>query len=446
MMISPNKNNSFDLSQFEKIEDIIYLDEPILTHLVKNKKHFLLYLVDTKKDIDIYLLLEVEEKTIFKYITKQVTLRNLIIENDNFIFQVEQDFKGEVLRFDVIRNSDLPKYFLPAVDSYLNYEPSVDSYYFNLIEKVESKNYLNSLRKQAFYLKLSPTNKKYSDTIGFNELVSDLLKNISSSFKNFLKADFYESFKEKQTDTKKLNYNFNKLANEVDYRMVDLKFGSFEIGLAVDKVMKGSIKNKDMREWAVSVGYKFKEIVLDKDYDEKNVEQIILNYNEGDRKKIFGPIFKIIDNPNYDLKIKDSNNLKYSKIKLKNKSAIDKIIPPKIQKPDDEKSKEYEIIQITTVKEKGEIKKSIRLNENTLFESSGTTQYTLKKKDFSKFNYDIDFEIEIPLNIVAFKDKVTFKTDYKGVEFQKTVDSTKFDDGFKQIISSIYEFILNKSE
>ncbi|CAM4410738.1 hypothetical protein [Zobellia nedashkovskayae] len=444
-MNSQNKNINFDLNQFQKIEDIIYLDEPILSHLIKNNKHYLLYLVDTLENKDVYLLLELQEKTIFDYLTKLITLREIISTNQNFIYKIEQDFKGIIVNADITQSSALPENYLPTEDSYLNYEPSSQSYYYNFIKQFKSQSYLHSLREQAFYIKLAPTNSKYSDTIGFNELVSELLKNISSSFKSFLKADFFESFKAKQTDEKKLIASFNRLSDDLDYRMVDLDFGSFEIGLAVDKVMKQSIEDKAIREWAIDVGYKYKKIVLDEDYDEETVSTIISNYSPEDRKKIFEPIFKITENTNFDFKIKNSKNKEYSKISIKDKSKIERIIP-KIVIPKEEKSKEYEIIQITTIKEKDKVRKSIKLDENTLFESSSTKQVVLKKKDFAKFDFILDFDVEIPLDISTKNGQIVLQTEFDGIEFKKTLDSGKFDDGIKQIISSIYEYILNKSE
>ncbi len=444
-MTSPNKNISFDLNQFQKIEDIIYLDEPILTHLIKNNKHFLLYLVDTLDNKDTFLLLELEEQTIFDYLTKLITLRQIISSNQNFIYRIEQDFNGNIINADITQNSALPENYLPTEDSYLNYEPSSQSYYYNFIEEFESQTYLRSLREQAFYIKLAPTNSKYSDTIGFNQLVSELLKNISSSFKSFLKADFFETFKEKQTDEKKLNASFNRLSDDLDYRMVDLDFGSFEIGLAVDKVMKQSIENKEIRDWAIDVGYKYINIVLDDDYDEETVSTIISNYSQEDRKKIFEPIFKITKNSNYDFKIKYSKNKEYAKINIKDKSKIERIIP-KIEIHEEVQSKEYEIIQVTTIKEKDKVRKSIKLDENTLFESSNAKQVILKKKDFAKYDYILNFDVEIPLDISTEKGQIVLRTEFEGIEFKKTLDSGKFDEGIKQIISSIYEYILSKSE
>lgn len=436
---------NLDLNQFKKIEDIIYLDEPILSHLTKNNKHFLLYLVDTLDKKDIYLLFETGEQAIFEYLVKKKTLREIISSNPNFIIRIEQDFDGNIINLEITEGALLPESYLPTIDSYLNFEPTEQSYYYNFIKEFETKTYLRALREQAFYIKLEPKNSKYSDTIGFNELVGELLRNISNSFKNFLKADFIESFKEKWVDEKKLNTVFKQLVPDLDYRMVDLNFGSFEVGLAVDTVMKQSIESSEIREWAIDVGHKYKNIVLDYDYDEETISMITSNYNLEDRKKIFEPIFKITENSNFNFKIKDSKNKNYSQIRIKDKATIERIIPNKIETPEDKTSKEYEIIQITTIKEKDKVRKSIRLDENTLFESTNAKQVILKKKDFAKFDYNLDFDVEIPLNISTEKGQIVLQTEYEGNEFKKTIDSGKLEDGIKQIVSSIYEYILNIS-
>ncbi|WP_167597963.1 hypothetical protein [Leeuwenhoekiella sp. ZYFB001] len=438
-------NSAFDLSQFEKIEDIIYLDEPILTHLTRNGKHFLLYLVDTIERIDIYLMFELEETVIFAYLTKQISLKDVITSNKNFIYKIEQDFEGVIKNTSLTQSNILPDSYLPAEDSYLTYEPTNESYYYKLIKDFESKSYLRTLQKEAFYIRLAPTNDKYADTIGFNELAGYLLKNISASFKSFLKADFFESFKHQVSDQKKLNSLFSRLSEDLDYRMVDLNFRSFEIGLAVDKIMKKSIQDNEVRGWAMSVGYKYKDIVLD-DYDEKAVKNIIYSYTEEDRKKIFEPIFKITENPNFQLQVKNSKSKPYSRINVKDKAIIEKILPPITTELKEDKHKEYEIIQVTTIKEKDKLRKTIRLDENTLFESSNTKQYILKKNDFAKFNFDLNYNVNIPLDISTQDGKIILSTNYQGIDFSKTIDAGKFDEGLRQIINSIYEYIVNKEE
>lgn len=439
-MISNNK--IFDLNQFDKIEDIIFIDEPILTHYKRGQKHFLLYLVDTLIKSDIYIFIEVEKEIIYKYLTKSISLRNIILRNENIGYLIEQDFKGNIENLHILQEKLIDEDYLPLEDSFLQYEPTINSYYYNFIEEFKNKSYLSSLRKDAFYLKFKPNNDKYADTIGLNELANNLISNLSKSFKNFLEADFYHTFKEKKTNKKQLNKIFKKLLPDLDLRMVDLRFGSFEVGLAVDEIMKTPIEDKKIKEWAVNVGYKYKDIVLDEDYDKENVDEILNSYSVDERKKIFGPIFKITENPNYSLQIKASKSANYSTIKLSDKSDIERIIPQEIVN-NIEPGKDYQIVQFTTLVDKNDSKKSIQI-ENTLFNSTDNTDVILTNKDFEKYGYEVYFEISIPLNIKAEKNTIILTARYDDENFEVIYHSDKIADGLKKITSNIYEYILNK--
>jgi hypothetical protein len=437
------KNNIFDLSKYKKIEDIIFLDEPILTHLKRNDKHFLQYLVDTINESDIYLFLEVEEEEIFQYLTAQKSLRNIIVRNDNIIYLIEQDFNGEIKNINLTQSDHVSENYLPNDDSFLEYSPTNTSYYFSFINEYKEKAYLNSLRKNAFYLKFAPLNDKYSDTIGLNELANSLLSNLSSSFKNFLKADFFNTFNNIKADKTKLNTIFNKILPDLDFRMVDLKYGSFEVGLAVDKVMKASIQDKLIKDWAIGVGEKYKDLVLDEDYDTEVVNTILENYSIEDRKKIFNPIFKITENPNFSLQVKDSKKSNYSTIKIKDKSIINQIIPITLETLEISPSKEYEIIQVTTVIDKNNSSKTVKL-EDSLFSSTDHSAYILTNKDFEKYKYNLDFNISIPLEIKTDKDKIILLAHYDGIDFDDINYSGKIEESIIKITHKIYEYILNK--
>lgn len=444
-MKNNSKNIIFDFSKFKKIEDIIFLDEPILTHLISNQKHFLLYLVDTVENADIYLLLEVTEDLIFQYLTKSISLKKIILENENISFEIEQDFYGNVTKCEVIQSQSISENYLPSEDSYLDYLPTEESYYFNFIEEFKANSYLQSLRQNAFYLKFAPNNLKYSDTIGLTELANSLLSNLSLSFKNFLKADFFLEFKETITEKSNLNNLFNKILPELDLRMVDLKYGSFEIGLAVDKVMKNSIENISVKNWAIEVGMKYKELVLDDDYDKDTVNKILESYDEDDRKKIFNPIFKITENPNFSLQIKNSVKSTYKTIKIRDKSIIEKIVPKNLEINKKEEVKDYQIIQVTTVLDKNNSSKTIKL-EDSLFSSSDNTEVILSNKDFEKYNYSLNFKISIPLRITTEKNSIKFFAKYDNENFEVIYSSDKIDEGILKITSKIFEYIKNRDE
>jgi hypothetical protein len=441
--MNKEKNIHFSLDQFEKIEDIIFIDEPILTHYKRNDKHFLMYLVDTLEKSDMFLLLEVEENQIYSYLTNQTSLRDVICLNENICYIIEQDFHGKTIDLSVTESSLINKDYLPLDNSFLDYKPLENSYYYKFINDLSYKGYLTDLRKTAFYIKISSNGgQTYSDTIGFNELAGNLIPSISSSFKNFLKADFFKMFREKSSDLKKTTSIFTKLLPQLDYRMVDLNFSSFEIGLSVDRVMKKTIEDRDIREWATEVGYKYKELVLESGYDNETVDKILNFYSEDDRRKIFKPIFDLVENPDYNLQVKNSKKERYTTIKLNN-SKIKERITPEIKKIKKEDSKDLQLIQITTVIDKNSKKSTVKL-ENSLFNSAESTEFMLTNKHFEKQGYELDFEISIPTKISTEANNVNILAVYNHVSFKSIMHSANIDEGVNNLTKKIYEYICNR--
>lgn len=437
------RNKYFDFSKFEKIEDIIFLDEPILSHLIRNDKHFLLYLVDTLDSFDVLLLLEVEEISIFRYITGKLSLRHIIEGNTNICYLIEQDFNGEIINAEITQSDCIDKNYLPSDNSFLNYKPSENSYYYSFVIEQEKKAYLQFLREKAFYVKFEPNNTKYAHTIGFNQLANNLLSNLSASFRNFLKADFFEEFKNIVSDKDRLNRVYNSLLPDLDFRMVDLKYGSFEIGLSIDNTMKGSIEDVKMKNWASTVCEKYKDIVLDDKYDKVNVDRIISSYSEEDRRRIFNPLFKITENPDFDLQIKNHFDSSYKTIKIKDRSTREKIAPCVNGELGITDEKDYQIVNFTTVVDKNKSSKSINL-DTTLFNSTNQTEVIIENKDFSEHGFNLDNKISISVKITTNKNLILLAADYDDIIFETSISSGKLNDGIRNITHKIYEYIMNK--
>lgn len=434
-------NDMLNINQFDKIEDIIFIDEPILTHYKRNNKDFLLYLVDSLETNDHYLLFEVEEEIVFKYITKRISLREIITTNKNIFFQLYQDFTGITTKVEIIEPSSINNDLLPLEDSFLSYSPLPESHYSKLIEDYESRYYLMQLREDAFYLKLSPNNRKYSSTIGFNELASKLLLNISKSYKSFLKADYIASFTNANADETALLKTFNKLLPDLDLRMVDARYGSFEIGLAIDKTVKEEIENKEIKKWAIEIGTKYKDVVLEQNYSIEQVDEIVEQYSVEDRKKIFQPLFDITEKSEFTLNIKENKGSSYNKVQIKDKSMINKIIPPTTYTLEIEDNRDLEIVQVTTVIDKNKRTKSIKL-ENSLFNSTDNATITLNKKDFVKYGYsDTTENINIEVLITVLKNSISLSANYESEPFNIVEDSGNIEIAKQRLIARIYEFI-----
>jgi len=437
-------NLHFDLSKFEKIEDIIYFDEPILTHLRLNEKDYFLYLVDGSDNSDIFLLFQVDEDLVFEYLTKNKSLKE-IIESTNIVSILEKDFEGNIIDTTIVLPDVLPEDYLPASNSFLEFNPIESSYYYEKINEYNRKLYLLDLRKNSFYLKFSTTNRKFGDTIGLRELTNTMLKNVSQSYKNFIEIDFEKKFGEIIPIDADRDSMLKKVSADADLRMVDLKYGSFEIGLASDKLMKTNIEFKEVKEWADTVGDEYKRIVLDENINDNELESILNNYSEEERVKIFEPIAKIVDNPNYDLKIRDTKEKKYHNLGIKNKEISNKIIVKNKVIREQVSEKDLELINVTTIIDKNTHKKTINL-EHTLFNTVQETDYKLTYQDFKKYGYvdGIDENIEVKLHIENQGKSIKLIADYEGEKFEVNIESDKIDEGIRSMTDKIYEYILNK--
>ncbi|NML56751.1 hypothetical protein [Chryseobacterium cheonjiense] len=434
------KNNKFDLSKFEKVEDLIYFDEVILSHLKLNKKNYFLYLVDNRETSDIFLLFEVEDKNIYDYLSRKISLKNLILEND-LVHQIEEDFEGHIIDTQFLYTDQIKEEYFPSNDSYIEYLPSESSYYFEKLNQIYNKPYLQSLRKNAFFVKFSSENKLYGDTIGLNDLSNVLLSNLSSSFKNFLKIDFLKTFSNKIADDKVLSKIYKMALPYTDLRAVEFDFGSFEIGLSVDDILTTKIEDKDVKYWVENVGWKFKDIVLDDDMDNNELDEILTTYNDEERLKIFKPILNIIDNNKFNIQIKKTNSEKYKDLALNNRSIANRIITS-IERP--EQPQDFSVINMLTIIDKNKKKKTINL-ENTLFNNEQKTNIILHAKDFIDRGYNkIDSNLELVVTFENVNNKVFIKTEYDGNVFDVQIQSEKIDEEIKKLINIIYEYIINK--
>lgn len=437
-------NLYFDLSKFEKIEDIIYFDEPILTHLNLNEKDYFLYLVDSTDNSDIYILFQIDEDIIFEYLTKRISLRN-IIQNINFVNIIERDYNGNIIDVNLAMPVSLPEDYLPCAESFIEFNPTENSYYYEKISEYKHKLYLLDLRKNSFYLKFSTNNKKYGDTIGFRELTNVMLKNVSQSYKNFVEIDFEKKFGNIIPIDSERSAILRKVIDDTDLRMVDLKYGSFEIGLSVDTLMKTNIDFKEVKEWTDNVGNDFKKIVLDDEIDQDELHKILNNYTEEERNKIFEPIVKIVDNPEYDFKIRDNKEKKYHTLGIKKKDISSKIITKNKIVQEQVSEKDFELINVTTIRDKNSNKKTINL-EHTLFSTVQKTEYKLTYQDFQKYGYtnNLDKNIEIKLRIENKGKLIILLADYDSQIIEVNIDNDKIDEGIKRMTDKIYEYIANK--
>lgn len=115
----------FDFSNFKKIADLIYFEGPLLSHYVSSKgDDYLFYWIDKDENDNRWLVLRVSLSSLQKYMTKELSLRELIDSpNDGYLYCVDVDTDINYHNVKLVQPADLPEDYLPTSDSYYDFEP-----------------------------------------------------------------------------------------------------------------------------------------------------------------------------------------------------------------------------------------------------------------------------------------------------------------------------------
>lgn len=436
--------DTFPLEGAVKKEDLIFYDFPLLTRYVFQDKNYLYYHVDDENYLDTYLVFEIEEYSLFKLISGIISLRETIYNVDNFIYIIDKSDKGNVVKTAYLHSSNVIDDYLPEADSIIEINFTKDSYFYKLIEKYKSDYYTERLREKAFYLKIAPepVNKKYGDTLGLEEMVDEILPKITESYKKYSKSDFENRFRNKFTDERKLNSTFKQVYELIDYRIVDLKYGSFEIGIASDTIMNTTkIQTPEIKEWADSIGTNFKLDVLEIDLNNpKEFDRIASKFDANQRATIYSPIIDLANDKNITFSIKHNIFSKYKTIKKPKQETLRRLIPEKKVVVNVVK-KELEIVQFTGIIEKG---KKISSNNYGLFNSINEAHQFLTNETFKKYSINIVLEQNIPLTLIKMDaGNIEISAIYNGEKFVASLDNANFESAIEKLVKRIHEYYLN---
>ena len=237
----------------------------------------------------------------------------------------------------MIELEDLQPTYIPEEDSY--YRLEIPKSYDSLFAKYEENGYVELMRESALFFKLKSTETKYSTTMGARE-AGEFLTKISKSFGSYIEEDFYNLYKEVITDYNKLKKVISKFKNNLEPRVSQLSYSSFEVGLSVDIV--NNLYNGKYKDWQKDILNKYKENVIDVNYsNDEELKEIAKKYTEESRKKIFSPIIDIINNKKYSLE--SYNQTKTFKKSFKSIDVEKKeiLIPKIIQEKEDEAKKKF---------------------------------------------------------------------------------------------------------
>ena len=146
----------FDFSNFKKIADLVYFEGPLLSHYVSSKgDDYLFYWVDKDEKDNRWLVLRVSLPNLQKYMTKDLSLRELIESpNDGYLYCVDVDNDINYHNVKLVQPVNLPEAYLPAPDSYYEFEPIPSDDAVELMTYELTIPYNERSRFESFLLKI----------------------------------------------------------------------------------------------------------------------------------------------------------------------------------------------------------------------------------------------------------------------------------------------------
>jgi hypothetical protein len=105
----------FPLKKLTKISDLIYYDEPLLSHFQSNdNKNYLFFWVDVDDRFNRWLAVEVSKERLEAYLNEKLSLYNIIIEpKDNVIYKFDIDANQNYHNILMLSPEQIPQSYLP---------------------------------------------------------------------------------------------------------------------------------------------------------------------------------------------------------------------------------------------------------------------------------------------------------------------------------------------
>jgi hypothetical protein len=193
--------------------------------------------------------------------------------------------------------------------------------------------YFEILKKDAMYFKLSSDNLIYQKTLEVDEVWS-FLKNISTSYSNYIEIEFLKKFKSSlSSDASKLRRYLNNLLSLNRLRVVSLEYQSFSVGVSADTFMGKESIPDSIQEFRSHLLPDYQSNVINMDFDSREqVNGLIEKFTEEERHRIFDPLVKSINNKGaYNVTLTDSKFKPKKQFKRIPQDVVTLVLPPKAE-------------------------------------------------------------------------------------------------------------------
>lgn len=398
-MLAFDKNiiSNFPFDNLKKISDLVSFEGPVLSHFIDSSDNNILYYwVDQNDKLNRWLVWFVSSTDILSYLSKEITLLELIKKANNSIyFLVDINDDIDVEKTVLLGFNDLPESYLPSNESY--FLDNMPDMYRIMLDKWVDDGYISLLRDKAFYLKLEPSDKKYRGTFDLRD-ITHFLKSISESYINFVYFKSYNDLKTRISDQKKLSAIQRQLRQDSELRLVYLKTGSLEFGLAPDIVMNKD-KYGELSSWRSTLIDSFKSEVINIDYSSDTVlKKLIEDFPNNQRSQIYNPFIKVITSDKYKVSTFEFKTKKLVPYKYKKEDLSELIQIPKEEILIEHRKKVFTaVIEATT--EEDIVRLTKRSHQSNIIYQEEVDEFDIKITTISYNSHRIEFKSPLTLHI-----------------------------------------------
>jgi hypothetical protein len=424
------KGHKIDVSMvhdLKKIYDLIEYDGPILSHFKdsKGKNYFYLW-VERYTNFNRWLIWKVDDLELHQYLMGKRSLRELVLSpTKEFIYVADIDSNLNYLNLIAADINDIPNEYIPDNDSLYELEFDGVHPYEKFIDEKNREFYFYSLKENSVFLKIENSDFKHGKFVGLAE-INAFIASINSSYKNYIAVDFYNKFHGYFSDVSRLKSMLNSAQEVLDLRGVEFHQSSFEIGLAIDKVMIGSkLEDVKLRRWAYLILDRYNQDVIKLDYNnEEEIQRIMKIYSNEQRSMIYDPFIKLSKNKKIKFSYRENPfEKKYKPIKINEDKALK--ISPKSEKKIIEEEEKFELINALAWVRKGD-KKITLTEDNTLFSRrEGEYTYYLTSEDFIKEGFEIDIPNNIMVEVSSMENQIVMTAFINDKDFTVSSDDNK---------------------
>ena len=231
----------------------------------------------------------------------------------------------------------------------------------------EVGNYLEVLKGDALFFTIKSEEVLFSHTLELND-ITQFLKNLSASYENYVKIKFQQKFGELyNNDPFRINKAVHKLLAFSKLRLVDLEFESFSFGVSIDTQMGNEQIDKAIRGFRKTLLAAYKKEVIEIDFmEEKEVAMLLEKFSVAERKAIYEPLIKNINQETYSITLTNSKFTPRKEYRKIPQSTVKIIIPSKAK---EQVAPNVKMMQILVPVDKSKSKITIQTKEieNDLF-------------------------------------------------------------------------------